>query len=238
MKIALIGYGKMGKAIEEIALQKGYAIVAKIDQENVDELSALSKENCDMAIEFTNPDSAKENIISLLKQGIPVVSGSTGWVSDLEIVKTFCKSVNGSFIHASNYSVGVNLFFALNEKLATLMQDQPTYKASLKEVHHTAKKDAPSGTAITLAEQIIAINSGYDRWINEISERQGSLHILSEREDPALGTHHIKYQSEVDEIEIIHTAHSRKGFAAGAILAAEYIFDKTGMFNMNQVLGI
>jgi 4-hydroxy-tetrahydrodipicolinate reductase len=238
MNIALVGYGKMGKAIEEIALQKGHKIVAKIDQDNYTELSTLNRESCDVAIEFTNPDAAKKNILSLLKQGVPVVSGSTGWVSDLDEVQTFCHSSNGSFIYASNYSVGVNLFFALNEKLAALMQHQPQYKASLKEVHHTAKKDAPSGTAITLAEQIIAVTSIYKNWKNDASEQQGALNIISEREDPAPGTHHIKYQSEVDEIEIVHTAHSRVGFAAGAVLAAEYIADKTGVFNMKQVLGI
>ena len=238
MNIALIGYGKMGKAIEEIALKKGHTIVAKIDQGNMKELGALNKDNCDVAIEFTNPEAAKQNLISLLQQGIPVVSGSTGWVKELEEVQALCRSVNGSFLYASNFSVGVNIFFALNEKLALLMQDQPQYQASLKEVHHTAKKDAPSGTAITLAEQIIAGNKSYDTWNNDDNNIQGSLNIISEREDPAPGTHHIKYRSEVDEIEIVHTAHSRKGFAAGAVLAAEYIAGKTGVFNMKQVLGI
>lgn len=238
MRIALIGYGKMGKAIEEIALQKGHSIVAKIDQDNIADLTTFSKANCDVAIEFTNPEAAKKNLIILLQQGVPVVSGSTGWVEELADVEALCHSLNGSFLYASNFSIGVNLFFALNEKLATIMQEQPQYHASLKEIHHTAKKDAPSGTAITLAQQITNTNSAYESWHNSAEEIKGSLPIVSEREDPAPGTHHIKYSSEVDEIEIIHTAHSRKGFAAGAVLAAEYIATRTGVFNMNEVLGI
>ncbi len=238
MKIALIGYGKMGKAIEEIALLKGHSIVAKIDQDNIADLTTLSKANCDVAIEFTNPEAAKNNLMTLLEQGVPVVSGSTGWVEELAEVEALCVSLNGSFLYASNFSVGVNLFFALNEKLAKLMQDQPQYNASLKEVHHTAKKDAPSGTAITLAQQITNISEAYNGWHNNADHIEGSLSIVSEREDPAPGTHHIKYSSDVDEIEIIHTAHSRKGFAAGAVLAAEYIAPRTGVFNMKEVLGI
>lgn len=238
MRIALIGYGKMGKAIEAIALQKGHNIVAKIDQDNIGDLTTLSKVNCDVAIEFTNPEAAKNNLITLLQQGVPVISGSTGWVEGLAEVEALCLSLNGSFLYASNFSVGVNLFFALNEKLASLMQDQPQYKATLKEVHHTAKKDAPSGTAITLAQQITATHNNYDSWHNSAEEIKGSLPIVSDREDPAPGTHHIKYSSEVDEIEIIHTAHSRQGFAAGAVLAAEYIATRTGVFNMKEVLGI
>lgn len=238
MKIALIGYGKMGKAIEEIALQKGHEIVAKVDQDNIGDIKNLSKANCDVAIEFTNPESAKQNIISLLRQGVAVISGSTGWVKELGEVEAICNSLNGSFLYASNFSVGVNLFFSLNEKLAELMQGHPQYKASIKEVHHTAKKDAPSGTAITLAEQIIAANDSLEKWNNDTSDLDGELNIVSEREDPAPGTHHIKYSSDIDEVEIIHTAHSRKGFATGAVLAAEYISNKIGVFNMKQVLGI
>ena len=201
-------------------------------------MTTISKANCDVAIEFTNPEAAKNNLMTLLQQGVSVVSGSTGWVQELGEVETLCRSLNGSFLYASNFSVGVNLFFALNEKLAKLMQDQPQYNASLKEVHHTAKKDAPSGTAITLAQQIISVNDKYEKWNNDTAEIKNSLPIISEREDPAPGTHHIKYSSEVDEIEIIHTAHSRKGFAAGAVLAAEYIATRTGVFNMKEVLGI
>lgn len=238
MKIALIGYGKMGKTIEEVALKRGHTIGLRID---IDSIDSFTKENllqCNVAIEFTGPHSAKENILKCMHAGIPVVSGSTGWLESLKEVELLCGEKNGSFLYASNFSVGVNIFFELNKKLAQLMKGHEEYEVSLEEIHHTQKKDAPSGTAITLAEQILKEIPGKKSWVNEASANAEELVIISKREDPAPGTHSIKYSSPVDDIKIIHTAHNRQGFALGAVLAAEYISDKKGIFNMQQVLGI
>ena len=238
MKLALIGYGKMGKAIETIALQRGHTISLIID---IESLSAFTKENtaaCDAAIEFTGPHSAKNNISKCLEFGLPVVSGSTGWLSELSVIENQCKALNGTFLYASNFSVGVNIFFELNKKLAQLMSGQPDYNVSMEEIHHTQKKDAPSGTAITLAEQVLEYSKTKEKWVNELSDNTSELSIISKRIDPAPGTHMIKYSSAIDDIEIIHTAHSRTGFATGAVLAAEYIAGKKGIFNMKDVLGI
>ena len=238
MKIALIGYGKMGKTIEEIALQRGHLVVLKID---IDTLESFTKENlqpCDVAIEFTGPHSAKENILKCFDAGIPVVSGSTGWLESWNEVENYCNKKNGSLLYASNFSVGVNIFFEVNKKLAQLMKQQTGYEISLEEIHHTQKKDAPSGTAITLAEQILQEVPRKKKWVNEVSDNSEDLVIISKREDPAPGTHSIKYSSAVDDIEIIHTAHSRQGFALGAVLAAEFLYGKKGVFKMKDVLGI
>ncbi|MEO6539717.1 MAG: dihydrodipicolinate reductase C-terminal domain-containing protein, partial [Ferruginibacter sp.] len=220
MKIALIGYGKMGKTIEGIALQRGHSAELKID---IDSMAGFTKENlqqCDVAIEFTGPHSAKENILKCMDAGIPTVSGSTGWVESLAEVENYCREKNGSFLYASNFSVGVNIFFEVNKKLAQLMKGHEDYTISLEEIHHTQKKDAPSGTAITLAEQILHEVPRKKKWVNDGSENMEDLVITSKREDPAPGTHSIKYSSVIDDIEIIHTAHSRQGFALGAVLAA------------------
>jgi 4-hydroxy-tetrahydrodipicolinate reductase len=238
IKIALIGYGKMGKTIEEIALQRGHSLEIKID---IDSMGIFTNENlqqCDVAIEFTGPHSAKENILKCLDAGIPVISGSTGWLEDWEEVVNLCKEKNGSFLYASNFSVGVNIFFELNKKLAQLMKEHSDYAVTIEEIHHTEKKDAPSGTAITLAEQIMHEISGKKKWVNKETLNPAELHIVSKREDPAPGTHSIKYSSVIDDIEIIHTAHNRNGFALGAVLAAEYIYNRKGVFNMKDVLGI
>jgi len=238
MKIALIGYGKMGKTIEGIALQRGHHADLKID---IDSMASFTKENlqqCDVAIEFTGPHSAKENILKCMEAGIPIVSGSTGWLEDLAEVENFCKEKNGTFLYASNFSVGVNIFFEVNKKLAQLMKAHEDYAISLEEIHHTQKKDAPSGTAITLAEQILAEVPRKKKWVNDGSTDAEELVIISKREDPAPGTHSIKYSSAIDDIEIIHTAHSREGFALGAVLAAEYICNKKGIFSMKDVLNI
>jgi 4-hydroxy-tetrahydrodipicolinate reductase len=236
MRIALLGYGKMGKAIEEIALDRGHEIVLKID---VDTLDQFTKENllkADVAIEFTNPHSAYDNIRKALDTGIPLVSGSTGWTDRLNEVFGYCKEKKGSFIYASNFSVGVNIFFEINKKLATMMAPHPEYQISMEEVHHTQKRDAPSGTAITLAEQILEVVKRKDRWVNEPTDENKLLSIVSKRIDPAPGTHTVKYLSPIDDIQIIHTAHSRKGFAYGAVLAAEFIQGKKGIFTMKDVL--
>ncbi len=238
MKIALIGYGKMGKAIESVAVAKGHEIVLKIDINNADELNAENLSKADVAIEFTGPHSAFENVMTCLKFGTPVVCGSTGWLEKLDEAKAYCLAQKGSFIYASNYSIGVNLFFELNKYLATLMSQHTNYEPSMVELHHTQKKDAPSGTAITLAEGILAKIPGKKNWVNHASKQQEELVILSERVDPAPGTHSIKYSSEVDDIEIIHTAHNRVGFAGGAVLAAAFSIGKQGVFSMKEVLGL
>lgn len=238
MKIALIGYGKMGKAIEAIALEQGHEVVLKIDLDNASDLNATNIAAADVAIEFTGPHSAVNNILTCFKLGIPVVSGSTGWLAEWEAVANACKAHDGTFIYSSNYSIGVNLFFELNQYLAKLMDQYPSYDVLLKEIHHTQKKDAPSGTAITLAEQVLAGISRKSSWSNQPEEANSPvLSILSERIDPAPGTHHVKYHSAIDDIEIIHTAHNRTGFAGGAVKAATFAVGKKGIYTMKEVLG-
>lgn len=236
MKIALVGYGKMGKAIEEILLQRGHTAPLKIDINNQDSFTAANLQQCDVAIEFTGPHSAVENISKCLDAGIPVVSGSTGWLEQWATIEEKCKSLNGTLLYASNFSVGVNIFFELNKKLAQLMSKQDAYDVSMEEIHHTQKKDAPSGTAITLAEQILHEVSRKKKWLNEPAKYPNEMSIISKRIDPAPGTHSIKYSSAIDDIEIIHTAHSRTGFATGAVLAAEFIAGKKGIYTMSDVL--
>ncbi len=238
MKIALIGYGKMGKAIETIALNKGHEIVLKIDIQNSQDFTEAALQKADVAIEFTGPHSAYENVKKCITWGIPVVSGSTGWLDQWIEIKDLCEVKNGTLIYSSNYSIGVNLFFELNKQLAQLMQPYNSYDVSMTEVHHTEKKDAPSGTAISLAEQILTHLGRKNKWVNSASANANELVIQSERMDPAPGTHMVKYSSEVDDIEIIHTAHTRVGFASGAVLAAEFAFEKKGIFTMKDVLGL
>jgi 4-hydroxy-tetrahydrodipicolinate reductase len=238
MRIALIGYGKMGKLIEEIALLQGHTIVVKISSSNQNELTKENLSKADVAIEFTNPESAFENVSKCIEAGIPVVSGSTGWNDRIQDVVARCREKNGSFLHASNFSIGVNIFFAINKRLAELMSGQNSYDVSIKEIHHTAKKDAPSGTAVTLAEQILSSIPAKSSWVNHQTNKKNELSIISERIDPAPGTHLVKYESAIDSIEIIHTAHNRKGFASGAIKAAEFIAVRKGVFSMKDVLGL
>jgi len=238
MKIALVGYGKMGHMIEEVAATRGHKIVLKIDVTNQHDFTRDNIATADVAIEFTNPESAFQNVMKCLEFEIPVVSGSTGWNQKLEEAKNYCRQINGSFLHTSNFSIGVNIFFEINKLLANLMSSQPAYDVIMREIHHTAKKDAPSGTAVTLADQILSNLPRKKNWVNSPSATSEELSIISERVDPAPGTHYVKYSSEVDDIEIIHTAHSRKGFALGAVLAAEYISDKKGIFSMKDVLNI
>jgi 4-hydroxy-tetrahydrodipicolinate reductase len=238
MRIALIGYGKMGKVIEEIAVAKGHEIVLKIDIQNADEFTKENMSKADVAIEFTGPHSAVENVLKCLEFGTPVVCGSTGWLQNWDKVKEACEKNNGTLIYASNYSIGVNLFFELNSYLAKLMRKHSDYNVFLTEIHHTQKKDAPSGTAITLAEQVLQHITTKNKWVNEKTENPNELAIISERIDPAPGTHMIKYESEIDDIEIIHTAHNRKGFGGGAVLAAEFASTRKGIFTMKDVLGL
>jgi 4-hydroxy-tetrahydrodipicolinate reductase len=238
MKLALIGYGKMGKAIEEIALQRGHSIVLKIDIDNAEDLTKENLDKADAAIEFTGPHSAFENLKKLMMFGKPTVCGSTGWLEKLDEIKKLCSENRSAFIYASNYSVGVNIFFEVNKRLAALMKTHADYDIQLTEIHHTQKLDAPSGTAITLAEQILENIPRKKHWVKNVSDNPEDLEILSERIDPAPGTHKIKYSSAIDDIEIIHTAHTRKGFALGAVLAAEFIAGKKGFFEMKDVLGL
>ena len=238
MKLALIGYGKMGKAIEEIALQRGHEVVLTIDQPNLHEFTPENLRKANAAIEFTGPHSALENVRQLLEWDVPVVCGSTGWTEHLDDMKALCAQRQGGFVYSSNYSIGVNLFFELNKKLASLMAPHPEYEVLLEETHHTQKKDAPSGTAISLAEQVMEHVHRKKRWVNELSDNPEDLEIISQRVDPAPGTHSIKYSSAIDTIEIIHTAHNRMGFAGGAVLAAEFIAQRKGFFSMKEVLGL
>jgi 4-hydroxy-tetrahydrodipicolinate reductase len=238
MRIALIGYGKMGKAIEEVALHRGHEIVIKIDQPNLHEFNKENMAKVDVAIEFTSPHTAFDNLKSCIEFGVPVICGSTGWAERLEEIKKIAADKNGAFIYSSNFSVGVNIFFEVNKRLAMLMAPHKEYEVILEETHHTQKKDAPSGTAITLAEQILEHVKRKKQWVNEISDNPEDLEIISQRIDPAPGTHSIKYSSAIDDIEIIHTAHNRKGFATGAVLAAEFLKDKKGFFTMKDVLNL
>jgi 4-hydroxy-tetrahydrodipicolinate reductase len=238
LKIALIGYGKMGKAIEQIALAKGHSIVLIIDAANSADLNPANLQQCDVAIEFTSPHTAVQNILTCMDAGTPVVCGSTGWLEDWDNVKEHCIQKNGSLLYASNFSIGVNIFFEINKKLADLMHPHPAYQVSVEEIHHTAKKDAPSGTAITIAEQILSSYPEKKKWVNEANSAVDELPIISKRIDPAPGTHVVKYKSSIDDIEIIHTAHSREGFASGAVLAAEFLFNKKGIYSMKDVIGL
>ena len=238
MKIALIGYGKMGKAIEEIALSKGHEIVLKIDANNTSDFTKENIQKADVAIEFTGPHTAFENISKCIQWAVPVVCGSTGWLDHFEKAKKLCEEEKGCLLYASNFSIGVNLFFEINKQVAALMEPYENYDVSMTETHHTEKKDAPSGTAISLAEQILAQIGRKKKWINEASRDASDLIIRSERIDPAPGTHTISYDSAIDSIEITHTAHTRKGFASGALLAAEFANQKMGIFTMKDVLGL
>jgi 4-hydroxy-tetrahydrodipicolinate reductase len=236
MKIALIGYGKMGKEIEQIALSRGHEIILKIDINNGDELEPKTLKQADVAIEFTSPDSAVNNYLSCFDAGIPVVSGTTGWLDSKEKVEDECQKKNGCFFYASNFSLGVNLFFELNKQLARMMKNFDQYDVSMTEVHHTQKLDAPSGTAISLAEDILEEIPGKNNWTIDDSGLDHLLHIEPVREGTVPGIHTVKYDSEVDYIEITHSAKSRRGFAFGAVLAAEFCNGKKGILSMKDML--
>jgi len=238
MKIALIGYGKMGKAIEAAGLAKGDSFPLIIDLHNQEDLTPEKLREVDVVIEFTGPHTAVANIKTCIDAGVPVVSGSTGWLEQWNEVVQYCEEKDGCMIYSSNYSIGVNLFFEANAWLARMMRLYPEYRVSMEEIHHTEKKDAPSGTAITLAEAILAERNDINRWVNVASEESDQLAIISTRKDPAPGTHMIRYSSPIDDIEITHTAHNRTGFANGALLAADFTKGRKGVFNMKQVLGI
>jgi 4-hydroxy-tetrahydrodipicolinate reductase len=231
MNIAILGYGKMGKAIEKIALQKGHKILLKTNSNTKN----FNLNDIDVAIDFSIPEMAYNNIYNSLNQGVPIVSGTTGWLKKYDDIVDFCKEKNGSFIYASNFSLGVNLFFELNNKLCNLMKNHVDYKVSIKEIHHAQKKDAPSGTAITLAKPILE-NFNKDKWVLGVTNNKNELPIQAKRIEDIHGTHIVKYESKIDTIEIKHTTKSRDGFALGAIIAAEWLVDKKGIFSMKDVL--
>ncbi len=232
MKIALLGYGKMGKVIERIALERGHTIVLK--KSSNDSFEGL--QNANVAIDFSVPDSAVAHISECLNNHIPIVCGTTGWLNDYDKMVELCNSKNGSFIYGSNFSLGVNIFFELNEYLAKMMNNLKQYNVSMEEIHHTQKLDAPSGTAISLANGIIK-NSAFTNWTLE-NPTENEIHIEAKRIENVPGTHSVFYDSEVDQIEIKHTAHSREGFALGSVIAAEWLVGKKGVFTMKDVLGI
>lgn len=232
MRIALFGYGKMGKMIEEIAVNRGHEISAKIDADNQE----IDFSTMDVAIDFSLPEAAFGNISSCLENNVPIISGTTGWLDKYKDAVQLCKEKNGAFIYASNFSLGVNIFFELNNYLAKMMQKLPEYNVGLEEIHHTQKLDAPSGTAITLAEGIIA-NSDYTEWKMD-SKADNVVPITAKRIGNTPGTHSVSYTNPVDSIEIKHTAHNREGFALGAVTAAEWIIGKTGVFTMRDVLNL
>ncbi|HCW08295.1 MAG TPA: 4-hydroxy-tetrahydrodipicolinate reductase [Cytophagales bacterium] len=233
MKILLIGYGKMGKAIEAIAITRGHTIAGRVDTR--EELLNFNS-NADVAIEFSQPDAVIDNLKYCFDKKIPVVCGTTGWLERRKEIEELCLQKGGAFFYASNYSVGVNILFKVNEFLARLMNSQSGYDVTIDETHHTHKKDAPSGTAITLAEGVIKNYSSKKEWALSNASKPETLSINAFRVDPTPGTHIVKYTSKVDDLELKHTAHSREGFALGAVLVGEWLAGKTGVFTMDDFL--
>ena len=239
MKILLIGYGKMGKTIAALATQHGHEIAGIVDlHATQDNISDFTPATVDVAIEFTHPDSALRNIAACLRQGLPVVCGSTGWLHHFEEAKALTEELNGSFFYASNYSVGVNLFFHFNEYMAAKMHQFGGYDVAVREIHHTQKIDQPSGTALTTAEAIIRHFPSKTSWRNAPAETAAELAVISERAGETVGTHIVTYTSAVDTLELKHEAHSREGFALGALLAAEWLPGRQGVFGMKELLDL
>lgn len=238
MNIALIGYGKMGKIIEEIAISRGHKITGKSTSENP--ISQLDFSNIDIAIEFSTPMMAVRHIEYCAKQKTPIIVGTTAWDKQLPYVKDLIKKEEGSLVYASNFSIGVNIFFQINSKLAELMSNYNNYKPEIEEIHHTQKLDAPSGTATSLANDILSENKNINSWIHNENKSpittNSQMGVVSKRIEGVPGTHEVRYTSEIDTIEIKHTAHNRKGFALGAVLAAEWLIGKTGTYTMQDVI--
>jgi len=236
MNIALLGYGKMGQIIERFATERGHNIVLKIGIENIEDFTQENLKKADVAIDFSAPNAAVSNIYKCFEAGLPVVVGTTGWYGNLQQIKNDCLKSNNTLLYGSNFSVGVNLFFHLNKVLAKLMNNYPAYEVQVEEIHHTQKLDAPSGTAMTIAEDIIEAVDRKKEWVNdEATFKSDQLLIESHRIENVPGTHTVVYSSEVDEIEIKHTAHSRAGFALGAVIAAEWLADKQGFYSVADV---
>ena len=237
LKIALLGYGKMGKEIETLALERGHSVILKINSKNKAELTIEALRKCDVAIEFSRPDSVMENINRCFEVNLPLVVGTTGWYAELENVKVLCARKEQTLIYASNFSVGVNIFFDINRKLALLMNKRNEYDVSITEIHHTEKLDKPSGTAISIANQVIESLHQKREWVvDKESPDASDLNIQTKREEGVIGIHEVHYHSPIDELIIQHKAFSRKGFAEGALLAAEYIYNRKGLFTMQDVL--
>ncbi|MCD8102520.1 MAG: 4-hydroxy-tetrahydrodipicolinate reductase [Alistipes sp.] len=239
MKVVIIGYGKMGREIERLLTTRGHEIVLVIDEDNRGELNEGRLRECgaEVAVEFTTPETAYGNITTCLEAGVGVVSGTTGWLDMLPEVERLCREKGGAFFYASNYSVGVNIFFRVNEALARMMEPFGAYDVTVEEVHHTQKKDAPSGTAITVAEGILAALTRKDRWVGRTTTEPDELEVLAVRRSVVPGTHTVTYESPDDSITITHTAKGRTGFATGAVLAAEFICGRTGIYTMEDMLG-
>lgn len=237
MKIAILGYGKMGREIERIVLSRGNDVVLKIGEDNLQDLTKDNLSKADVAIEFSTPHTVYDNIQLCFEANVPIVVGTTGWLDKMDHCIQQTESGKGLF-YASNFSVGVNVFFEINKKLAALMSPYQDYKVEMEEVHHTEKLDAPSGTAITLAEGIIDKLPGVNSWVNNKTLSNNELGILSKRVEKVPGTHIVTYENDIDEIYIKHTAHNRKGFALGAVLAAEFMKDKAGFYGMPDLLGL
>jgi 4-hydroxy-tetrahydrodipicolinate reductase len=236
MRILIVGYGKLGKAFEQIALKRNHSVPFKITSSNKHELAVITKADVDVAIEFSNPESAFENVKTCIEKGIPVVCGTTGWLDRQPEIEKLCHMYQGGFFYASNYSLSVNLFFHLNNVLARVMSNYPAYNVSLEETHHAEKRDAPSGTAITLAEGVIENISSKKKWVNDVTGDPSCLGIVSKRIENVPGTHSVSYASATDTIAIKHTALTRQRFAEGAIVAAEWLVGKTGVFGMGDML--
>jgi len=237
MNIALIGYGRMGHEIESIAIKRGHIIKMIVDQDNTADLNNLNLQGIDAAIEFSYPDSAFSNIIRCLENGVPVVSGTTGWLEKYDNAVDMCKKYSTSFLHSSNFSIGVNLLFRLNKELARQMDRYSNYNVSIEEIHHTKKLDAPSGTAITLADGIISNHSEYNGWCFDNDKSENKIPISSVREGSVPGTHTICWDSDIDTLSLKHEAKNRKGLALGAVVAAEFIHKRSGIFTMDDVMG-
>ena len=235
MKIALLGYGKMGKEIESIALQRGHTIVLKVDENNSTTFTNEDLKKADVAIEFSTPQTVSANIKKCFDAQVPIIVGTTGWYEEFEMIQELCLQKNGALFHATNFSLGVNLFFKVNTYLAELMNKYDSYNVEMEEIHHIHKLDKPSGTAISLANQILEKIERKKQW-SITDNTPETLFIKDVREGEIPGTHIIKYTSAVDDIEIMHKAHNRKGFALGALIAAEYIKDKKGIFTMNDLI--
>lgn len=236
MKIALIGYGKMGKEIEQILIARGHTIPLIIDLNNTNDLDAAHLQEVDVAIEFTTPSTAYGNVVKCLEAGVPVVCGTTAWLDKLPEVEQLCKEKNGAFFYASNYSIGVNIFFEINRRLAQLMNRFGEYDVTIEETHHTQKKDAPSGTAVTLAEGVLENLDRKQQWVCGTTTVPEELEVVAIRRSVVPGTHTVTYESDVDALSITHMAKSRRGFALGAVLAAEFLHGKTGIFSMKDLM--
>jgi 4-hydroxy-tetrahydrodipicolinate reductase len=237
MKIALLGYGKMGKEIESIALQREHLVSLIIDVNNQADLNPENLKKADVAIDFSTPDSAVPNILQCFQAGIPVVCGTTGWLNQLVMIEKACNEKAGAFFYASNYSLGVNVLFHMNKVLAGLMKNMDQYNVSIEEIHHTTKLDKPSGTAISLAKDIISVHPGKRNWELDAESNPESLRIDALRQENIPGIHTIKWESDIDVLHLHHSAKSRKGFALGAVLAAEFLHGKKGIYSMKDLLG-